>query len=176
MNKTNIEYAHYTWNPVPNYPGYYASSNGQILSMKKSSPLIMRQIAGDDGHKYVFMYVDGKMKKMYVHRAVLFAWKGLPKDDQQGRHLDDNPNNNDLCNLAWGTSLENTNDKRINGGLPTGERSGTHKLNTKQVLEIRNLYCQKSLRELARIYGVSHTCIRRAALGVKWACIKEGLA
>lgn len=30
--------------------------------------------------------------------------------------------------------------------------------------------------ELAAIYGVSHTCIRRAALGIKWAYLKEAVS
>ena len=176
MKEINIEYANCFWKPIPNYPEYYASRTGQILSTKRKSPIIMKQITTTDGHKYVFMYIDGKMKKVWVHRAVLLAWKGFPEEGQQGRHLNDNPGENDITNLAWGTSLENANDKRLNGRIPMGEKSVSHKLTESQVIEIRGLHGKKTLRELARIYGVFHTCIRRAALGIKWACIKEGLA
>ena len=173
---TKIEWADRVWKSIPDYPQYYASSDGQILSLKSKRPLIMKQMVSKDGHKYVFMYVDGKMKKMWVHRAVLFSWKGLPQKGDEGRHLNDHPDNNDISNLEWGTRLENVNDKRINGGQPMGERAGTHKLTEAQVIEIRGLYGEKTLRELAAIYGVSHTCIRRAALGIKWAYLKEAVS
>lgn len=175
MNKTKIEWCDMTWNPVPNYPGYYASKEGLILSMKKRTPKIMKPIKSKDGHLYVFMYIEGVQRKMFVHRAVLMAWKGLPKEGEEGRHLDDNPENNHIHNLEWGTRLENVNDKRINGGIPEGEKSGTHKLTKEDVLKIRELHGKKSLRELANMFGVSHTCIRRAAKGIKWSCVKEGL-
>lgn len=32
-----------------------------------------------------------------------------------------------------------------------------------------------SLRELGAKYGVSHTAIRRAMLGIKWGYLEEGL-
>lgn len=173
MMATKIEWAGQAWRPIPGYPQYYASRDGQILSLKSKYPLIMKQMTSADGYKHVFMYVNGKMKKMRVHRAVLLSWKGLPEKGQEGRHLNDNPEDNEVDNLEWGTRLQNVNDKRINGGLPIGERSGSHKLTEQQVIEIKGLYGKKSLRELGAMYGVSHTCIRRAALGIKWAHLKE---
>ena len=176
MNKTKIDWADMTWNPVPKYPGYYASKNGEIMSTKRGNPIIMKQVKSKDNHLYVFMYVNGIQHKTWVHRAVLSAWKGLPESGHEGRHLDDNPKNNNIHNLEWGTRFENVNDKRINNRLPEGERSGTHILSVADVIAIRNLHGKKSLRELAKLFGVSHTAIRRAALGIKWSCVREGLS
>lgn len=53
-----------------------------------------------------------------------------------------------------------------------GERAGGAKLTSHEVLEIRRLHGTMSLRELGARYGVSHTAIRRAALGIKWAHLK----
>jgi hypothetical protein len=168
MNKTAIDWADYSWNPVPEHDGYFASYNGLIMSIKRKRPIIMRQITSKDGYKYVFMYSNGIMKKVWVHRAVLSACRGFEEKELECRHLDDNPSNNRLENLEWGSRLENVNDKRKNDRLPYGERSGTHKLTEKQVLEIRALYGKIPSRTLGKIYGVSHCCIRRAALGIKW--------
>lgn len=176
MAKTTIEWATDVWNPVPDYPGYYASEDGKILSLKQSKPRIMKPIESKDGYLYVYMYVGGIQHKVRIHRAVLSSWKRLPRKGEECRHLDDCPKNNDICNLEWGTRLENVNDKRINGGIAEGEKSGTHKLTEKEVIEIRVLHGKKPLRELGRKYGVSHTAIRRAALGIKWSCVREGLS
>lgn len=170
MQKTKIEYIGESWLEVPGYQGYYASSSGKILSMKKHTPLIMKQISTrKSGYMYVFMYNNNKMCKVWVHRAVLTAFIGPCPWNNECRHLDDNPKNNTLDNLCWGTRLENVADKRRNNGLPIGERSGTHKLTEKQVITIRREREKHSLRKLAKKYGVSHTCIRRAALGIKWS-------
>jgi hypothetical protein len=175
MNRTSIDWADKTWNAVPGYEGYYASRDGQIVSLRRRNRHIMKPIVGQDGHLYVFMSVDREEHKMYVHRAVLSAWKGLPTNGQEARHLNDNPKDNDIRNLEWGTRLENMNDKRINGGMSDGEKSGTHKLTREDVLAIRQLHGTKTLRALGQQFGVSHTAIRRAALGIKWGCVKEGL-
>jgi hypothetical protein len=172
MDKTKIDWADSTWNPVPEHEGYYASKDGQILSIKRGKPRIMKQITSKDGHKYVFMYDNAIMKKVWAHRAVLSAFSGYDGKGLECRHLDDNSSNNTLKNLAWGTRLQNVADKRRNGGIPTGERSGTHKLTEQQVLEIRATHGTKPLRKIAEQYGVSHTCVRRAALGIKWAHLR----
>jgi hypothetical protein len=113
------------------------------------------------------------MEKIWVHRAVLSAFYGYDPDNIECRHLNDNPKDNTLENLKWGTRLENVADKRRNGRLPIGERSGSHKLTEEQVLDIKKEHKKESLRSLAKKYKVSHTCIRRAALGIKWSYLSE---
>lgn len=173
MYKTRIEWGDTTWYTVPDHKDYYASADGRILSIKRGNPHIMKQITSRDGHKYIFMYDNGFMKKVWVHRAVLSAFSGREEKRLECRHLDDDPSNNALGNLSWGDRYQNVADKRRNGGLPTGEKSGTHKLTEQQVREIRTIHGTKPLRAIAEQYGVSHTCIRRAALGIKWAHLKE---
>lgn len=166
---------HVEWKAIPGYEKYYASKEGDILSMKKEEPYLMKQQISKDNHHYVYLYDScGNSRKVWVHRAVLSAWVRPPRDGEEGRHLNDNPHENTLRNLSWGTRADNVDDKRKNGGFPIGERSGTHKLTESDVREIRKLYGKQSLRSIAKIYGVSHTCIRRAALGIKWSYLKEG--
>lgn len=165
---------HIEWKVIPEYEKYYASKDGDILSTKKKEPYLMKQQISTGNHHYVYLYDSyGNSCKVWVHRAVLSAWVRLPKEGEEGRHLNDNPHDNQLWNLAWGTRMDNVADKRKNGGIPIGERSGTHKLTESDVCEIKKLYGKQSLRSIAKIYGVSHTCIRRAALGIKWSYLKE---
>lgn len=168
-----ISWTDYTWNPVLGYPGYYVSPRGDVLSEKRKVPIVMNPISSPDGHLYVFLYRAGAMNKCWVHRLVLETFGRRARDGEECRHLDGNPANNHLSNLAWGTRQENSDDKGRHGTLPRGERSGAHKLTEADVLEIRRRYGTASLRCLAREYGVSHTCIRRAALGIKWGWLHE---
>lgn len=55
-----------------------------------------------------------------AHRLVLFAFVGPPPfKGAQGRHLDDNPSNNNISNLVWGTGTENWEDRKRHRG-PSG--------------------------------------------------------
>jgi len=174
MNPTRIEWADNTWNLIPRFPGYYVTKEGKVLSTACNEPRIMKQIAKKTGYRYLFLYDGhGRSVKKYVHHLILVTFVGDAPGGMECRHLDGNPSNNRLENLAWGTKQENSDDKGRHGTFPTGERSGTHKLTEANVREIRRTYGAIPLREMASKYGVSHTAIRRAAMGMKWACVKD---
>lgn len=82
MERQIIRYQGELWSEIPGHHGkYFASRNGQILSLAKSQskPRVLRQIR-DGEYLHVFLY-DGTREKLRVHRAVLLAW-----DTQQRRH------------------------------------------------------------------------------------------
>jgi hypothetical protein len=159
--------------PIPGFRDYYATVDGDVLSFKRGGYRRLRPIQSRDGHLYVFLYLGRHRPKVWIHQAVLLAFCGQPEPGQEGRHLNGDPTDNHLRNLAWGTRQENADDRKRHGRVPTGERSGTHKLTEADVRTIRAEYGTQSLRAMARRFGVSHTAIRRAALGIKWACVEE---
>jgi hypothetical protein len=152
------------WRPIPGYVGYWVTRSGMIRGPRGA----MRPMVSDDGYRYIFATRPGVPRKLFLHRAVLMAWVGLPAVGQVGRHLNDNPSDNWVGNLAWGTTQDNANDKIRNGRQPRGELSATAKLTEADVREIRRLHGSMSLRALAAKFDVSHTAIRRAATGMKW--------
>ena len=153
------------WRPVPGYAGYAASKTGQILG---PSGQVLRPMPNPSGHLYILTRRPGVPRKLFVHRAVLMAWKGMPLQGQEGRHLNDIQSENNIDNLEWGTRRQNVDDKKRNGRIPRGEKCVASKLTEADVLEIRRLVKVHTLRELAKRYGVSHTAIRRAANGMNW--------
>lgn len=159
------------WMPIPNFGNYFASKDGQILSFAgRSKPHLMNPMTNQDGYLYVYLYDgSGNQTKCFVHRAVLMAWVGLPKDGEETRHLNDIPIDNRLENLCWGSRIENVEDKRRNGGIPIGERAASHKLTEKQVIQIRKSFAMgKSSRELSNEYGIAHTNILTIVRGKHW--------
>jgi len=158
------------WKRIPGFPDYYASRGGKILSTKNAGMLVMKQI---ESHRhglrfYVFFYRRKKMIKMWVHRAVLFAFCGPPAYGQECRHLNGISSDNRLVNLKWGTRLENAQDCIRHGNRPCGENNVSHKLTEAQVKEMRCIYPCSSYYKLADKYGVSHTTIKTIILGKKW--------
>lgn len=177
MNRTGIEWTDWTWNPVKGFDGYFVSKWGEILSLQRDIPKIMKPLKTKSGHLYVLLYsknIDSRHSKQYIHRLVLQAWGRDAEPNEECRHLDGNPENNNIENLCWGSHQQNVDDKWHHGTMPIGERNASAKLTTSDVIEIRTLRANKagSLRALGKKYGVSHTEIRRAAIGMKWRSIQ----
>lgn len=67
-------------------------------------------------HLYVNLRNDGgKRRTRYVHQLVLEAFVGPRPEGQEVRHLNDEPKDNRLVNLAYGTASANMHDRVRNG-------------------------------------------------------------
>lgn len=63
-----------------------------------------------DGYLVVTLHKEGKRKNRMVHQVVLEAFVGPRPEGMETRHLDGDPKNNHVSNLAWGTPKENSAD------------------------------------------------------------------
>jgi hypothetical protein len=108
------------WKQIEGYEGLYEVSNtGLVRSMDrmlKAGKLDSRIYKGKikkpqtlkrSGHQYVFLYKENKMSNKYVHRLVAIAFLDNPNNYPNVCHLDNNPFNNSVDNLYWGTQEDN---------------------------------------------------------------------
>jgi hypothetical protein len=58
---------------------------------------------------------NGRQESWFVHQLVAAAFLGPRPDGLEVRHLDGDPLNNAVSNLAYGTRLENIQDKKRHG-------------------------------------------------------------
>ncbi len=58
------------------------------------------------------MSINSNTKTSTVNRAVALAFIPNPKSYPMVRHLDDDIDNNNVDNLAWGTAADNSADMR----------------------------------------------------------------
>ena len=102
------------WMPVVGFEGTHeVSDHGRVRIL--SSGAIMRAFNDNQGyHNYNFKDADGNKTKRKEHRLVLEAFVGVVPG-MFGLHRDDNPTNNHLTNLRWGTRLDNGADWIANG-------------------------------------------------------------
>ncbi len=159
---------------VVGFPGYVVSSEGEVLSFRggKFAKILGIRLT-NSGYFNVSLRTDfGETIQKRVHHIVLEAFVGPKKAGCVTRHLNNNKLDNRLCNLAWGTYLENTQD-RIEAGThyvfpyANGDRVGTAKLNVAKVLEIRA--SDLPAHRLASIMGVGKTTIHRVRHRQTWA-------
>jgi HNH endonuclease len=90
--------------PIQSYPGYYATSNGQIFGPLKRLTLGLRRLPQFSNGNYLCCYVNSNLVR--VHRLVLEAFYSPPKQGYVGHHKDHVKINNRILNLEWLTQVE----------------------------------------------------------------------
>lgn len=98
------------WAPLPGTLIAWASNLGRGAWIQKSGYLYIAEgKASTSIHRSIFY----PHQTMLAHRAVMSAFVGPPAEGQTDvRHLDGDPTNNMLYNLAYGTRSENMKDAR----------------------------------------------------------------
>lgn len=171
------------WKAVPGCEGSYeVSDQGRVRSLDRvvecpcrwggtrSFPLKGRVLKQAAIHDHLVVHI-GKRRQEFVHRLVLMAFDRLPNDGEECRHLDGNPRNNRLGNLAWGSRSENIADRKRLGeeNAARGEKSGKARLTEESVRYIRRKISHgQSYASLGRELGVNRATIRHVATGRCW--------
>ena len=106
------------WRDVVGHPNYEVSSLGRVRSHKGLSPRVLAARSLPKGYLRVTLYDNGRRVGAYVHTLVLEAFVHARTPGMQVRHLDGNPTNNHVDNLAWGTQGDNERDKVAHGTHP----------------------------------------------------------
>jgi hypothetical protein len=75
----------------------------------------MHPATDSDGYQVVTLYLNGTRPSRKVHTLVLEAFVGPRPDGMVTRHLDGDPSNNRLSNIAYGTPRENSLDRVRHG-------------------------------------------------------------
>lgn len=106
------------YRPIPGFPGYEISSDGQVRSWIpwKGTPLprTLRQHLNPTGYAVVRpTNADGRQATKTVHRLVALAF--LDGSGEVVRHLNDDKTDNRAENLAWGSRSDNGHDSVRNG-------------------------------------------------------------
>lgn len=147
------------WIWGPYYPGMKSKHKWRELPRRyKEDGYIPVQLS--DG--------NGKIIRTHLHRLLAISFISPPPTKKSVvRHLDGNPRNNAISNLAWGSYKDNEDDKIAHGTWNT--RNGGAKLTPDQVIEIR-LKCKNGEKQedLSKEYGVSRPTITRIANKTIW--------
>lgn len=136
--------------------GSYSVSNfGRIRNDKRNR--ILSGSLHQDG--YIFVTLFGKQQPL--HRLVALAFCDGASENKVVNHKDGNKQNNFASNLEWVTQRENVEHAMCNDLQPKGMAGYKGKFTAEQRDEIKRLWDagEMSKREIAKLYGVSHTCI-----------------
>lgn len=154
------------WLTIKQFPNYQISDHGAVRRIDTHKELAQNTKRGKHPYKRVHLSHKGVAKYVLVHRLVLEAFVGPCPDGMQTLHADDNPANNCLSNLSWGTPKRNHETIDRNG-----EANGRAKLTEADVREIRS--SALSTKELAEAFNTTQKYIQNILRGVTWKCMTQ---
>lgn len=132
------------WKDIPGYSGKYQASNlGRIKSFNSNNTnkaeRILKPRKKQSGRFQVVLYNNGK-KDFFVHRLILLSFRGECPSGMEAMHLDDDPSNNNINNLKWGTKSENQKMKFEHNRMDQkGEKGPMAKLRNNDIIRIRDI-------------------------------------
>lgn len=133
---------------IPGFPKYVVDKHGRIFGLVRKRYL--RPWRNTIGHLRVDIRDhNGKQRKPYVHDLVLAALNGPKPNGVIVRHLNDDPTDNRLENLEYGTPSENTADAIGNGR----NRSKFSETQLAHIFQLREGGC--SVEDIMELYPCS---------------------
>ena len=137
---------------------YSVSTEGEVR--KDTTNYILSQSSQQD-YKFVGLLINGKQKRMRVHRMVALTFIDNPDNKPYVNHINGNRSDNNVENLEWVTPSENT-QHAVNTGL---FKSGRNRAVIQYNLNGEQMATFESASEAARQTGGSQSkitmCCRR---------------
>ena len=149
---------------ISDFPGYYVTVDGKVYSRKnnrhgylKDYHLLKTKYTKHDGRPYVTLRNPklGIRRLAKVHRLVALAYIPNPENKPCVCHKDNNPLNNNVDNLYWGTQAENMSQMRFDKRDYRKVSIRAHR----RVLRLKSLGWSSS--RIGKRFKVNRTCINR---------------
>jgi hypothetical protein len=189
------------WLPIPGWEeAYEVSDHGRLRSrdriclrpnhrskkQRRKGKIIAPATVSNYGHLRACLHWKSKKTRMYIHQLVLLAFLGPRPEGLEVRHINGDPTDNHLYNLAYGTRKENSADSVMHGtkkigalkvsaakkGIATiwGDNHGRAKLTTEAVVRMRKDFADgMKSAEAGRKYGISQAHAHKIMTGKAWA-------
>ena len=137
---------------------YSISDSGEVR--KDTTGYILSQSTQQD-YKFVTLLIDGKQKRMRVHRLVAETFIENPKNKPYVNHINGKKDDNNVENLEWVTPSENTQHAVQTGLFQNGRKKAVIQYN----LDGEKMMIFESATEAAKQTGGSQSkitmCCRR---------------
>ena len=170
---------------ISDFPGYYVTVDGKVYSRKnnrhgylKDYHLLKTKYTKHDGRPYVTLRNPklGIRRLAKVHRLVALAYIPNPENKPCVCHKDNNPLNNHVDNLYWGTQAENMQQcirdgrysynrtfGKIGQNSPTSKYSNRLKL---RVFRYKRRHPKVLLKELSNKFKMPISVISKIVKGI----------
>jgi len=169
------------WKDIVGYEGFYQVSNkGNIKSLSRRvredyvrKEVIMRTPKNNKGYFKVPLRINGKSKKIFVHRAIAICFVSNNENKPHVNHINGIKTDNRIENLEWVTHRENMIHAYTTGLQPKirNIKKGGESINAKPIEQydlngnfIRSFSCAK---EAVILFGFNKSGICECARGIR---------
>lgn len=176
-------------NRCSSYLGYSVSEDGSVFTHRKRYGKgqgngggvkidwgyirKLNSYRGHGGYWYVSVSTEQGQRSIPVHTMLMDAFVGPCPDGYEVRHLDGNPENNNLENLKYGTRQENAADRVRHGSQPRGESHGRAKLTRNDIKAVRAKHSDgATIASIARQYAMAESTIGDIVKKRRWKHIE----
>ena len=165
----------YVIKEVPNFPMYYATECGRVISKHQGRLKFINGKIDKDGYRNLILYNEGKKFYYKNSRVIIITFKGDRPEGNIIRNIDGNPINDAIYNLAYSTQKDNMADKILHGTKIQGEHSPNSKLSEKAVVEIISRMGEEPTSVLAKDFNVDPSTICDIKYGRGWKHIPRNV-
>lgn len=121
---------------IPNFSHYYIAKDGQLYSDWKGNWRVVKPAKKSNGYMSNSLVSDsGKRYNRYRHRLVAEAYLPNPLQLPQVCHKNNNPSDNRLSNLYWGTAFDNMGQCVKDGRFYFIGKTRERKVDTKSLIQ-----------------------------------------
>jgi hypothetical protein len=163
------------WKRIKGFDGYFVSEYGEIKSLKRKKPFMMKLKLDKWGYMNVSLSSENKKKTFKVHRLVAESFIPNPENKHQINHKNGIKTDNCSKNLEWTTDSENKKHAWSNGLRTVTEKMRMNrpysKLNERQVRLIRHLgkiVPRITNEEIGKVFNVTKENINAIFKGLTW--------
>jgi hypothetical protein len=153
------------FNKIEGFSNYLVEDTGKIFSLSKKD--YMNSYENNCGYEFVSIKSDeGKWVSVYIHRLVAKSFLENPNNHPNVLHLDDNPKNNNLNNLKWGTQSENISLCSLHGRISKNNQYIKNPITWKMKDPFGNIHITQNLKEFCHNNNLCSSAMR---------CVLKGL-
>lgn len=181
-----------TWRRIPGWKHYEASNLGRVRSLDRVTGSgygssrtvrgrVLKQTVRRSGKTAawpaVFLYEDGAGQRFSIGRLIAAAWLGLDLSDrdQLAYHVNGDPFDNCLDNIAVGTAQDVADHKARRDAIPHGEDRYNAVLSRDDVRTIIDLLAEGVWhKDIASRFGCHAGTIGRIARRETWRDVEYG--
>ena len=103
------------WKNIDGFTDYKISNLGKIITCKHNKEKFLVPSISRNGYLRIKLYKNNKIYYFNIHRLVAKNFIKNKDNKPEVNHIDGNKTNNNISNLEWVTSSENTNHAYNNG-------------------------------------------------------------
>jgi len=111
------------YRPIIDFDNYEVSNLGNVRNIKTGR--ILKGSVNGRGYLMVGLSKDKKPTKKTIHRIIAEVFIDNPENKPSADHIDNDKKNNDIKNLRWATSKENSQNRKISNRNTSGAKGVT---------------------------------------------------